>query len=174
MARGCTLTVEFRPARSDDRVFAISNWVASFRTAHAAGIIPMDSWHDVMWRVCERILDRPDVKTLVAEEDGVLYGFLTYEAPAPRARWRTSAGSSVSLDALPYVYFAYTKEYRRRGRAAFGLGIMSGLLATANISPAKQFGYACKTSSVIQLVDAGKIPWARWDPLRARYEREAR
>ncbi|HKP06820.1 MAG TPA: hypothetical protein VJU58_06165 [Microbacterium sp.] len=168
------MSVNYRRATPDDRVFVISNWVASFRTAHAAGLIPMKVWHGRMWEDAEWMIDKEAVETLVAEEDGTLYGFLVHEPAAPRARWRVSAGSSGSLDNLPYIYFAYTKEYRRRGRQAFGVAIMSGLVDAADIDLGRQFGYACKTTSVIQLLDAGKIPGARWDPLRARYERETR
>lgn len=167
------MAVAFRAAEPDDRVFVISNWVASFRTAHAAGLVPMDSWHDFMWKIIERLLDKAEVRTLVAEEDGALYGFLTYEPPAPRARWRAGAGSSGSLDGLPFVYYAYTKEAWRRARGRLlETGVMSGLLKAAGIGLDRQLGYACKTMSVVQLMDAGKIPGARWDPLRARYERE--
>lgn len=165
------MTVKFRKATAADiDPFVVNGWLTSFRTAHAAGLVLMSAWRDVMWSTIERIIARPYVTTLVADDDGTLYGFLTYEGPSPRAAWRPDGGSS--LDGLPYVYYAYTKEFRRRGRRTFGVGIMAGLLEAAGIDVTKPFGFACKTPSVVRLLDGGRIPGARWDPLRARYDRE--
>jgi hypothetical protein len=163
--------ITFREATVSDREFVCDGWVSSYRTAHAAGFVLMSCWRDVMWPMVEAVLRRPYVHTLVADDDGVLCGFLTFEGPGPLSAWRPDSRSA-ALDALPYVYYAYTKAPRRRGRRDLGTGIMSGLLRAANIDPTQQFGFACKTPSVVQLIDAGKIPGARWDPLRARYERD--
>lgn len=162
--------ITYRPARTADNEFINNGWVTSYRLAHAAGIIPMARWRDVMWPVIEHIRAREYVKTLVADDDGTLYGFVTYEDPTDRQRWRND--SAHGLDQLPYVHYAYTKEFRRRGRKTFGAGVLTELLRAAGIDPSRSFGFACKTPSVAQLIDAGKIPGARWDPLRARYERD--
>lgn len=155
------MSVEYReadPADPEDSRFVIDSWISSFRTAHAAGLVLMKDWHDVMWSQIQQVIARPRVRTLLAVDDrdhNFFYGFLTYEPAAQPA----------------YVYYAYTKETYRRARGrVFDTGVATGLFEHAGIDPRRSFGYACKTPMVARL--AAKIPCAKWDPLPARFDRE--
>jgi len=174
------MTLAIRPANLADpteRPFIVDGWINSFRTAHAAGIISMRRWRGVMWETVEDILVQPYVTTLVAadaDDPTALYGFLAFEGPNPNDRPSWRPNSSASPDSLSYVHYAYTKEFRRRGRKTFGEGVMTSLLAAAGIDPDLPFGFACKTPPVVHMMDAGRLRGARWDPLRIRYERDYR
>lgn len=141
--------IRVRPGCQDDRVFVIDAWLQSYRTAHAAGLISMDTWSVVMWPQLERILDRPGVEIHVACEDSAppgadIYGFLVCD--------RTKAP--------PVVHYIYCKAPYRR------CGIATGLCRATGLDLAAPFVYVCRTALVSRL--RHKIPRARFDPLCAR------
>ncbi len=147
------MTVAYRLAEPEDRVFIVDAWVSSYRTAHAAGMIAMEDWREIMWRQVEKVLDRPTTDTVVAYEPeetdhlADLQGFITADISA----------------AAPYVFYVYVKESFRRA------GYARGLFRALGIDPAAPFTYACKTAAVADLVRMRKIPCSKWDPLAARF-----
>jgi hypothetical protein len=145
--------ISHRPATPDDRRFVVSAWSSSYKTAHTAGMIHTDDWATVMHAQIERLIARPDVRTIVAferKDPTFVYGFICGDP----------TGS------VPIVFYVYTKEpYRRSGHAR-------GLFGAIGISPLGRFLYACKTAIVPTLT--GKIPSARFDPSVARYPKERR
>lgn len=147
------MTIAFRNAELRDRSLIVSGWSSSLRDAHAAGLIAMDDWAEVMHRQIVQILDRGDACTTIVayetdEEPGSLvdlYGFIAADVRDPR----------------PLVFYVFVKQGYRRA------GVARGLFRAAGIDPAKPFDYACKTGASARLVN--KIPLAAWHPLRARY-----
>lgn len=140
----------YRSATESDRAFVVDSLVSSFRTAHAAGLIAMDDWRDVMERQVVKLLERPGVVVTVAcrpgEEDtgADVYGWIAVEQGEP-----------------PLVLYCYVKQPYRR------LGMARGLFRAAGVDPAQPFEFAAKTAVVSKLL--GKIPRAKWHPLRARF-----
>lgn len=148
----------YRDATPADRTFIRSTWSSSYKAANAAGMIASEDWADVMHRQVDKLLDRSDVRAIVAFERAdptFLYGFI--------------AGDTSS--AVPIVFYVYVKEpYREAGRAdgkRVGDGHARGLFRALGVDPREPFLYACRTAVVTRLVD--KIPRARWDPNVARY-----
>lgn len=152
------MTVAFRDAEEADRHYIVDNWVASYRKAHAAGMIAMEDWYATMIPQVEKVLARPRVRTIVAFEVGVsriadIYGFITAD---PELETRIPRVGSFK----GFVYYVYVKDaYRRSGHAR-------GLFAAVGIDPSSRFLYACKTVMVTTLMR--KIPASRWEPLLAR------
>lgn len=142
----------FRPAGALDRAFVLDSWLDSFRTAHAAGLIAMDDWRDVMGPQLAKMLRRPGVAVVVAyrpgEEDSRadLYGWAAVELRGAEP---------------PLVLYVYVKHAYRR------LGIGRRLLEHAGVDLAREWHYAAKTGVVTRL--ASKIPRAKWTPLAARH-----
>ena len=85
------LAVAHRDADAGDRRFIVSAWASSMRTTHAAGLISMEDWADIMHTQIGKVLDRSDCRTLVAyvpgEVDRIadLYGFLAFTPPEARS-----------------------------------------------------------------------------------------
>lgn len=145
--------IAFRPATSDDRRFIVSAWSTSYKHAHTAGMIHTDDWADVMHKQIERVLDRPDARTIVAFESKdptFLYGWIAGD---------TSEG-------VPAVFYVYVKEpYRRAGHAR-------RLFAALGVQPGERFVYGCRTAIVPTL--ARSIPSARFNPAILRFPKERR
>ena len=150
-------SLAYRPATAADMALVLDSFVDSYRTAHAAGLILMDDWREVMWRQFERILARPGVATIVAYHPGAepgvsdLYGWIAVAPAEDGKRPRPKL-----------VLYVYVKEHYRR------MGIARGLLRQAGLEPDDAFEYAAKTAVVSKL--RNKLPCARWNPLRARFE----
>lgn len=142
----------YRLAREHDRPFVVESWLSSYRTAHAAGLIAMDDWHDVMLRQVERVLARPGCETHVACHPGEdlpgadLYGWIATE-PEPEP----GLG--------PLVHYCYVKVAYRR------MGIARGLLSAAGVDRQRPWVYTCKTGVVSSL----PLGQGRWRPLIARF-----
>jgi len=154
------MTVAYRPAEQRDRDFVVSSWSSSYRTSYVAGLISMDSWADVMHRQLANVLDRPDVRTVVAvdtEDRAFLYGFLTADT-TPQVE-QLSDNKHRTWPAM--LYYVFVKAAYRRS------GIARGLFDAAELDPRSQFLYACKTPLAGRLVN--KIPLAKWNPLVARF-----
>ena len=141
----------FREALDSDRALVLDSWLASFRNAHAAGLIAMADWRPVMGPQVVRLLQRPGVTVLVAYHPGEDSGADAYGWAA--VELRTSRP--------PLVLYAYTKQPYRR------LGIARRLLERAGVNLSAEWHYAAKTGVVSKLGD--KMARARWTPLAARY-----
>lgn len=167
------MTLAFRDAEEADLPLVIGSWLSSFRCAHAAGMISMGDWHDVMTRQIERVIARPDCHVIVAynpDEDDKrldLHGWLCFErhyqvmqrVHDARGRW---VEQLVETD-TPLIHYCFVKQAFRR------LGIARALLKAAKIDPARDMNYTCRTSAVTKL--ASKVPRAKWHPLIARFEK---
>jgi hypothetical protein len=136
----------YRRATDEDRIFIDYGWLDSYRWAHAAGMIHMDDWRDVMLPQIARVHKRPKVITMVAAEPDALVGFMTAEPH----------------NEPPLVFYVYVKEQYRRA------GIARGLFRAIGIDPRERFVYACKTAVVTDLVS--KAPRSRFDPYAARFD----
>lgn len=137
---------KYRQAVADDSIFIDYGWLDSYRWAHAAGMIHMDDWRDVMLPQIKRVRSRPNAITIVAEEPGALAGFLCCE---PK-------------NDPPLVFYVYVKEQYRKA------GIARELFRRAGIDLNERFVYACKTAVVSDLMR--KAPQARFDPYAARFD----
>jgi len=147
------VTIAYRPALPEDRMFLVSNWSSSFKKSHHAGLIWTEDWADVMHKQINKALDRPCVRSVIAFENTdprFLYGFIVGD----------------TTEATPIVYYVYVKEGFRKA------GYARGLFAALGVVPEKAFTYVCKTSVVSRLVD--KIPFGRHNPLEGRYPKEQR
>lgn len=145
-------SIAYRPAKPADRRFVEESFLDSFRAAHAAGLVAMDNWREVMGPEIARILARPGARTVVACSPGAegtkadIYGWLTVEDGHDR----------------PLIVYAYTKHAYRR------LGIMRGLLAHAGIDPAQPIYFAAKTGAAAKLTRR-LFADATWKPLLVRF-----
>lgn len=160
----------FRRAEARDKRLIVDSFLESYRHAHAAGLISMESWRDVMAPQFERILSRRGVGTWVAyhpaERDprADLYGWISVERDfnipmrvKVGMRWEEQM---VPCEA-PLVHFIFVKQPYRR------LGVARGLFKAAGVNPVDEFLYTAKTPVLGKL--AAQIPLARWAPLVARY-----
>ena len=147
------MSLAYRPAEPPDIVFVVSSWLSSFRGAHAAGLINMADWPQVMTPQIQQVLNRPGCQTYVAyapnERDHIsdLYGWMACEPD----------------NDVPLVHYVYIKRAYRK------MGIARGLMATAGIDPYEPYAYTCKTATLNSLRQ--KMPFARWSPLTARYDK---
>jgi hypothetical protein len=157
--------IVYRPAAPADHLFIVDAWVGSYRDAYTAGLIQVDDWYSIMIPQIEKVLRRPDVRTVVAtvpgSADGVadLLGFVTAD----------------TAESPPLVYYVFAKEhYRRGGRGRLwpGAGIGRGLFAAIGVDPAAPFNYVCSTPMARQL--ERKIPMAGWRPLLGRFPKADR
>jgi len=169
------MSLAFRDATADDRTFVIESWVASYRCAHAAGLINMDDWHDVMVKQVAKILGRPGCRTIVAynpnEDDKRidLHGWICFEHdylfPTKTKSESGRYEDALVPTAIPLVHYVFVKQNYRRP-----LGIARRLFGAAEIDPLEKFHYTCRTSVVSRL--SMKIPKARWQPLIARFTKD--
>lgn len=154
-----------RPMAAEDRHFVVSSWTQSYRTANTAGLIQDEDWYPIMDAQIGKVLDRPDVRTIVAAHPGStdhvadLLGFLTVDTEERPA----------------LVYYVFVKlPYRRagNGRLWSGPGVARQLFAAAGVDPSYPFFYVCSTPMARTL--ERKIPLARWRPLYGRFPKHER
>lgn len=134
-------SLDYREAEPSDLRFIEKSFLSSFRTSHSAGLVSMESWEEMMGPEWRKILQRPNVRGIVAYRPGEtsesasdLYGFIVYE---------TGYQDRQSGKQLPYVVFLYIKSsFRRR------FDIEAGLFDAAGIDPTKPFHYAVKTPNL--------------------------
>lgn len=160
------MTIAFRAATPDrsmtnsDYDFIVSTWSASYKKAHAAGIIQADDWAAIMSNgYCDhcgarpqivKILERPGMRAVLAhdtDDTNYFYGWIAGDAS----------------QAVPLVAYVYVKEAHRKS------GIARGLFAALGVDPGKHFVYACKTGIVTEL--SSKIPFARFNNNDIRYSK---
>lgn len=148
------MKLAFRPITAADRQFVISTWSSSFKESHSAGLIQSADWASVMHDQIGKVIDRPGASTIVAfekREPTFLYGFISGDTTDERQ---------------PIVFYCYCKEPYRR------TGIARALFGALGVDPLRPFLYACKTPIVTRLAD--RIPFAKWNPLVARYPKMQR
>lgn len=145
---------------NQERRFVLDSWLKSYKNSHAAGLIDAYRWYEVMVPQLELIFARPGVRTLIAhnperpaDDYAGLFGFICGEPDSdPR-----------------FVYYVFIKEPYRR------LGIARGLLGALGLKSNDQFEYGCKTSILTFPANLQtKIPYARWNPVGARFDRNNR
>jgi len=157
------MRLTIRPMAPTDRNFVIESWISSYRRSPHSGLIPMAMWHEVMAPIITRIIDRPDVRTIVAADADAtdhtadLFGWMTW---MPREH-------------PPLVFFTYVKHAARYDiQSRTGARIATRLFRHAQIDPRAPFNYVCNTHVVGTLAAAGKIPKAKWRPLLGRFPKE--
>jgi hypothetical protein len=153
--------VAFRPAASaHERRFVIDAWCGTYRDAFTAGLIQVEDWYAVMIPGLGKVLDKPDVRTIVACTPGVadgvadLLGFIVAD----------------TVDVPPLVYYVFVKEHYRRGGAGriwSGPGLGRQLFAAAGVDPGQPFNFVCSTP-ICRMLER-KTPMARWRPLLGRF-----
>lgn len=145
-----------RPAEPRDRAFIVSSWSTSFKHARSAGMINAGDWADVMHAQIVKLLERPDVRTLVACENkdpDFLYGFICGDTA--ESEWRRHLG-------MPVIHYVFVKApYRKEQRAR-------ALFEALGVDPTKSFAYSCQTATLSRI--GSKVPLARWFPIVARYQ----
>lgn len=159
------MKIAFRPAVTEaDRRFVIASWLDASRTSYSSGLIAMADWYDVMWPQYAKVLDRPGMRSLVAYEatdPDFAYGFLVADPSEQRVPERD--GSVRWWPAL--VMFCFVKQGYRRS------GIARRLFAEMDINLDEPFLYGCNTQTASRL--SAKAPKARFNPLVARFDKEA-
>lgn len=149
--------LDYRPAKESDFTLVRDGFLDGYRTAHAAGMILMEDWEEVMGPQWDKILAREGVDVFVAFKPSEadtrfdLYGFIVID-------------SKYACDGKPQPFVVYCNvkhKYRR-------LGVATGLFKIAGVDPAKEFHYAAKTGVVSKLRE--QIPLAKWKPLAIRFE----
>lgn len=141
----------YRPAQTGDLRFVLETFLDSFRLSHAAGLIAMEDWREVMAKQWGKLIAPASAEIVVAYHPGEsgqradLYGWISVDKRTPP----------------PFVLYAYVKQPYRK------MGILRGLLLACGLGPDAGFEYAAKTPASSKLVD--KFPRASWNPLRARF-----
>lgn len=182
--------IRFRKGGAGDVALVVDSWVESYRTAHAAGLIPncivpdhatscTCTWNSVMRTFVQWVLQRPSVEVWVAfhpsePEGSDLYGWLALERQVPvpvryhdptrpgKEKWHEKLEPSP----LPLVHYVFVKQAYRE------LGIARRMMRAAGIFPGDHFLYTCKTGVVSKLGDSTYGTNARWMPLLARHPRK--
>lgn len=162
-------TISFRNALPTDIPFVVDSWVASYRNAHAAGMISMENWAVVMIPEVYKVISRPGVKVLVAyhpdePKESDAYGYAVVEHgmryPVRERVGRRTEKRMVEAEG-PVVHYVYVKQLYRR------MGIARALLESADVSD--QFIYSCKTG-VCSKID--RLKSCKWMPLLVRYPKD--
>jgi GNAT superfamily N-acetyltransferase len=116
----------------------------------------MSDWYATMWPVCEKLLARTDMQTVVAYEKrdpSFLYGFI---AADPTEQAIADKEGAVRWWPALVLYVFIKQNYR-------GHGYARGLFAAAGIDPSKPFLYASNSQQASRL--STKFPLARFNPL---------
>lgn len=166
----------FRPAEERDMGLVLDSWVDSYRTSHAAGMIPMPLYRKTYLDAVRWVLKRPGVSVTVAYKPGEdvgsdLYGWIAVEHGAmgvvsarKRVDGRMQWVEELEPINCPYVLYAYVRDPYRR------MGVGRALFEAAGVNLAERFLYACKTGVVTQL--QRQAPLASWSPLIVRYPKQ--
>lgn len=146
-----SLGLAFRDAVDADQGLVLDSWLASFRNAHAAGLIAMADWRAVMGPQIVKLLRRPGVRVVVA--------YVPSEPPGADAVGWVAVESRARQP--PLVLYVYVRHPYRR------LGLARRLLERAGVTVDREWHYACKTGVVTKLQP--KLGRGKWTPLAARY-----
>jgi len=170
------MSVGYRLAVDEDMRLVVRSWMASYRYAHAAGLIAMRDWVDVMTPQIERVLSRPGCEVWVAydpdDDDSRtdLYGWIAVERgyqEIVRRLFRGKWEEQLEAASRPLVHYVYVKS-AWRDRAGVVSGVSRGLFAAASVDTDLAFNFSCKTAAVTRLKH--RAPLAEWKPLIARHE----
>lgn len=160
------MTVKYRTASSPtDREFVISSWLDASRTSYSAGLVGMSEWYPTMWPVYERIMDRPDMRTMVAcdpVEHDDLFGFIVADPTEQRVPVKGRPGQFKCWPAM--IVFLYIKSHYR------GRGFARGLVGAVGVDVSKPFLYAGHTRITSGLV--ARYPQSKYDPLQIRFPKQ--
>lgn len=147
----------WRDMGAEDRAFVVSSWASSYRDDFSAGIIHRSDWHNVIRTTIGAIIDGAGMRTIVmyspdAEPgNGDLLGFICGRK-----------------EPKPYVAYCYVAH------AARGLGLARWAFEALGVDPRARFEFGCRTRASSEIIDAGKLPAARWNPVPLRtYERQS-
>lgn len=164
------MSLAFRRAIPSDMRLVVESFLDSYRTAHAAGLIAMEDWRDVMEPQWLKVLARPGVEVHVAHHPDEadprydVYGWLAiergYDEVRKVQRDRKWVRRLVRADA-PLVHYVYVKKLYRKH------GIARGLFRAAGVDPRQPFNHTTTTAVVSELGD--HVPLARFTPLIARH-----
>lgn len=162
--------LSYRLADFSDLPLIVDTWVESYRTAHAAGPIPMPYYHEDMEKYVRWFLERPGVRAYVAHNPEVsaetranVFGWIAVEddIEVPQrvrigGRWE----ERLLPAECPFVHYLYVKSvYRRQG-------IATGLMNAAGVDAGRRFLYGAKTPVVKKCrLFANGI----WSPLAPRF-----
>lgn len=148
----------------------VASFVDSYADAHAAGLVAFDDWRDVMTPQVCRILSRAGVEVTVAyhpdepDRRADVYGWVAVERGYDVIRKRREHGRWVEKKVPtdePLVHYVFVKQPFRQ------MGLARRLFHAAGVDPMRPFNHTCKTGVVSKL--APKVPFARWQPLIARF-----
>ena len=166
------MSLACRLAADTDFRFVVSSFVDSYRESHAAGLVAMEDWSAVMVPQFLKVLARPGVDVFVAHNPEAasssadLYGWLAVERNYEVMRKRREGNKWIerkekSFD--PLIHYVYVKQPYRE------MGVARLLFKAAKVDPLAPFNFTCKTAPVSKLIEKRKIPFARWQPLIARF-----
>lgn len=159
------MRLAFRSATSAvDRTFVVESMLESQRTSYSAGLVPIDDWFTTMRAPYTKLLGRDGMRIIVAyehDDEDFLYGFIAADPTEQRLADRDGA---VRWWPALVLYVFVKQNYRREG-------IGRALFNAVGVDPAKPFLYAANTQQASRL--ASKVPQARFNPLAARFPKEA-
>jgi GNAT superfamily N-acetyltransferase len=164
--------IRYRTATEADRALVLDSWVDSYKFSHAAGLVHLDDWDEVMTRQVNRVLDREGVMVWVAADSDFaqakadILGWICIERDfdVSTSVWRNGKREKViEPSECPLVHFCYVRQPYR------GSGVARALFKAARIDPAARFLYTCNTAAATKIRAAGKIPDSHWSPLIARH-----
>lgn len=144
-----------RQALLRDQNYIVGNWLASFRTSHAAGPIRMSRYHDVYEPEIHALIARPGVKCWVAfnpeesDQEHDLYGFLCLEWGAMVPQRNTEEMVPVGT---PVVHYVYVNQIHRK------LGMVRAMAKAAGFAAEQGFTYTYKTGIGTQVADGFHAP----------------
>lgn len=149
---------------SPERKFVVDGWAATYRDANTSGMIQVEDWYSVMIPQINKVLDKPEVVTIVASSSlagtgADLLGFIVAD-PA---------------DNPPLVYYVMTKEHYRRGghgRLWPSAGLARQLFGAIAIDPDRPMNYVCSTPAC-RLLER-KIPYGKWRPNLGKFPKADR
>jgi len=166
----------FRQGEERDLPFVEDAFVSSYRTAHAAGLVPMPYWEEQARRNWRWVLARPGVEVIVAchptegqESRTDIYGFIVLERDVwipTRLRRDGQWVEELAPAGCPVVHFVYCKAAYRR----HGIGRL--LFKAARVDLSGRFIASCKTGLSSQL-EKKCAPFVVFNPLPARYAKRA-
>lgn len=142
------------PAGREDRAFIVSSWSSSYKSSPHAGPLWTDDYADIMHAQLERVLDRPEVVSVLAceqDDPDFFYGHIVAE---------------LDHGETPIIHYVYTKAPYRMA------GVARGLFGAIGVNPSNYFVYTCPTRIVHDLFD--KVPRARFDPNGIRFSKQNR